>query len=335
MSADIKTYYETSRHEFKCRLLILDEIQKTGSDVIYKTFTNVKYNIILGLTATFERLDGRDILISKHCPVIAEVTVDEAIAKGWLANYREYLVLIEPDDIQVYNDLNKEFNEHFSFFQFNFNLAISLATNWQARINYGKEHGLSKEENKQVLIHAMGFNRCLQARKKYINNHPRKIELTNLILEHRQDKKCITFSNTIAMAEKLKYGKVYSGKDSVKKGRIKLEEFLAQPTGCIHSIRRLTEGFNDPTISVAIILGMDSSKTRKTQSLGRVIRASNDKIAEVFNLVLKDTVEYTWFLNSNTNKNYITIDEENLMNLLEGKEFTKKKNKQVKMKFRF
>ena len=210
---------------------------------------------------------------------------------------------------------------------------MSLATNWKARASYGKER--SKEENKEILVNAIGFNRELQARKKYINNHPKKIEITDLILEHRQDKKCITFSNTIAMAEKIGYGDVYSGKDSVKKGRIKLEEFLTKPTGVVNSVRKLTEGFNDPSISVAIVLGFDSSKTRKTQSIGRVIRAAEGKTAEVFNIVLKNTVEETWFLNSNTNKSYITIDEENLINLLEGREFVKKKNKQIKSKFRF
>ena len=335
LQAVVRTYYDTSRNKYEATLVILDEIQKTGAETLFNTFSNISYRAILGLTATFERLDGRDRLISKYCPVIAEVTLDEAIAKGWLSSYREYLVLVEPDDIDKYNELNREFNEHFAFFDYNFALAMSLATNWQARIAYGKERGLSKEENKEVLIHAMGFNRTLQGRKKYINNHPKKIEIADLILSHRQDRKCITFSNTIAMAEKIGYGDVYSGKDSVKKGRIKLEEFLAKPTGVVNSVRKLSEGFNDPSISVAIFLGFDSSKTKKTQSVGRVIRAQEGKVAEVFNIVIKNSVEYTWFQNSCTNKDYITIDEENLINLLEGKEFTKKKNKQTKMKFRF
>ena len=335
LKAEVKTYYDTSRHNYEASLVILDEIHRTGAETLYKTFSNLSYRIMLGLTATFERLDGRDRLISKYCPVIAEVSIEEAIAKGWLSKYREYLVLIEPDDIEQYNKLHKEFLNHFGFFNNNFSLAMSLATNWQARIAYGKEMGLSKDENKEVLIHAMGFNRTLQGRKKYINNHPKKIEIANLILKHRQDRKCITFSNTIAMAEKIGYGDVYSGKDSTKKGRIKLEDFLSKPTGVVNSVRKLSEGLNDPSISVAIFLGFDSSKTKKTQSIGRVIRAAEDKVAEVFNIVIKNTVEYTWFLNSCTNKDYITIDEENLRNLLENKPFTKKKNKETKMKFRF
>ena len=54
-----------------------------------------------------------------------KISIEEAISKGWLADYREYLVLIEPDDIQTYHDLNREFNEHFSFFNYNFPLAMS------------------------------------------------------------------------------------------------------------------------------------------------------------------------------------------------------------------
>lgn len=335
LKADVRTYYDTSKHKYEASLIILDEIQKVAAESLYNTFYNISYRGILGLTATFERLDGRDRLVSKYCPVIAEVSIDEAVKKGWLSNYREYLVLINPDDIEVYNKLNREFNEHFAYFNYNFGLAMSLATNWQARIAYGKEHGFTKEQNKELLIHAMGFNRTLQGRKKYINNHPKKIEIANLILSHKKDKKCITFSNTIAMAEKIGYGQVYSGKDSTKKGRIKLEEFIGQPVGVINSVRRLVEGFNDPSISVAIFLGFDSSKSKKTQSIGRVIRSQEGKIAEVFNIVIRNTVEQTWFANSCINKDYITIDEQNLVNLLEGKEFVKKKNKQTKMKFRF
>lgn len=335
LKADVKTYYDTSRHRYECTMLILDEIHKVAADTLFSTFDNIKYKLILGLTATFERLDGRDKLVAKYCPVIDEITISECISKGWLSDYTEYLVLIEPDDIDDYNKVNKQFLDHFSYFDYNFNKAMAMFSDWKYRVRYIKEHNLSKEEGKILMAHAAGFNRTMQARKKYINNHPKKIELANLILEHRADKKCITFSNTIAMAERIGYGKVYSGKDSVKKGRIKLEEFIGQPTGVINSIRRLTEGFNDPTISVAVVLGFDSSKTRKTQSIGRVIRASEGKKAEVFNLVLKGTVEETWFANSNTNANYITIDEENLINVLNHTEFTKKKNKVTKMKFRF
>lgn len=323
---------DVSKNQYICDLLIIDELHKAGSDRLLQLFDNIQYKLILGLTATFERLDGRHEIIAKKCPIVDTVTAEEGIAKGWMSKFKEYLILITPEDYEIYNKLNQEFTEHFSFFEFNFPDAMKCATDWKYRNSYAKNKNL---ETKQVLVHAMGFNRTLQGRKKYINNHPRKIELAELILEHRQNKKCITFSNTIAMAEKIKYGKAYSGKDTVKKGRITLEEFLNMPTGVLNTVAKLKEGYNDPSLSVSINLGINSSKGANKQKRGRVTRTAENKEAEVFYLVLKGTVEEKWFVECIGNKNYITIGEDNLLDFLEGREYTIKKNKETNMLFRF
>ena len=66
------------------------------------------------------------------------------------------------------------------------------------------------------------------------------------------------------------------------------------------SCKKVNEGLNCPDISVAIMLGINSSKTVATQRKGRVIRYQTGKIAEIFTLVLRGTVEEKWFQNSNT-----------------------------------
>lgn len=337
----VKTMNDTSVNKYSCTLLVIDEIHKVGAPTLLNIFKNVQYTIILGLTATFERLDGKDEIISKKCPIVDTISVEEAIENKWLADYREYEVLIEPEDIDVYKEVNKEFYEHFSYFNYDFNLAMKCATDWKRRSELAKERCREdqsedfKTVNKQILVHAMGFSRTLQARKKYIYNHPKKIELTNLILENRQDKKCITFSATVAMAEKIKYGAVYSGKDSVKKGRMNLQEFVQQDGGVLNTVMKLNEGFNCPDISVSVILGFNSSSTTKKQRVGRVIRQKEGKVAEVFTLVLKGTVEEEWFRKSTNSGRYIPISEENLIDVLQGRPFNPKKKKQTKMIFRF
>lgn len=337
----VKTMNDTSTNKYSCTLLVIDEIHKVGAPTLLNIFKNVQYTVILGLTATFERLDGKDEIISKKCPIVDTISVEEAIENKWLADYREYEVLIEPEDIDVYKEVNKEFYEHFSFFNYDFNLAMKCATDWKRRAKLAKERCKEdqsedfKTVNKQILVHAMGFSRTLQARKKYIYNHPKKIELTNLILENRQDKKCITFSATIAMAEKIKYGAVYSGKDSAKKGRMSLQEFVQQDGGVLNTVMKLNEGFNCPDISVSVILGFNSSSTTKKQRVGRVIRQKEGKVAEVFTLVLKGTVEEEWFRKSTNSGRYIPISEENLIDVLQGRPFNPKKKKQTKMIFRF
>ena len=52
--------------------------------------------------------------------------------------------------------------------------------------------------------------RTMQARKKFIYNHPAKLQIAREIIAHRLDKKIITFSANTKMAEKIGIGYVYS-----------------------------------------------------------------------------------------------------------------------------
>ena len=51
---------------------------------------------------------------------------------------------------------------------------------------------------------------------------------------------------------------------------------------------------------------------------GRVIRYEEGKEAEVFTLVIKNTMEENWFSNSNVGKQYIEITEDELDEILVG-----------------
>lgn len=217
------------------------------------------------------------------------------------------------------------------------------ATDWKIRLAEAKRrvpNGDWHDMNKQLMIHAAGFSRTLQARKKFIQENPKKLEVAKLILESRKDKKCITFSSTVAQAENLAkvsgLGKVYSGKDSVKKGRMTLEDFKQLKTGVLHSIYKLNEGLNDPSIQVGIVLGFNSSATASKQRIGRVIRANNpDEEKEIFTLVLKGTQDEKWAQNSLSGRDFLVIDEEGLRNLLDGKDFAQKVDRPSHILFRF
>ena len=63
--------------------------------------------------------------------------------------------------------------------------------------------------------------------------------------------------------------------------------------------------------------------------IGRTLRYVPGKETEIFTLVLRGTVEWDWFVKSHSADSYITIDEFNLMNILEGKEYAIKKNKET------
>lgn len=327
LNCEIQVINTVITKEWLCDLLIIDEIHLIFADTFKQVFEKVKYKLILGLTATLERLDGKHKLCEQYCPVFDNIPIVECMVNGWVSLYKEYQVLIEVDDINTYLQYNKEFVEHFEFFDFSWEKVQSCLgpKGFKYRYQLSKEMFPNDEDKRKramqsITYHATAFMRAVQARKAFINNHPKKLELCRKIIEARPNSKIITFSNSIAMAEKIGIGNVYSGKDSKKKGRITIEEFSSQTTGILNTIRKADAGLDIPGLSVAIIIGTDSSPIKAVQRLGRTIRFEEGKVAEIFNIIINQTVETKWFQSSHAKQPYITIDEEGLDAVLRGEE---------------
>lgn len=188
---------------------------------------------------------------------------------------------------------------------------------------------------KQINYHSIAFMRAMQDRKKFIYNHPQKIEVAKEIIKYRSDKKIITFSANTKMAESIGIGYVYTGKESKKKNRITVEEFAKLDKGVINTCQLANEGFDCPGLSVGIVMGLDSSPIKSTQRTGRVVRKEGTKYSEMFTLVLENTVECEWFRKAHPKGNYVTIDVENLIKLLKGEPWEPYKKKIQNYTYRF
>lgn len=314
--------------KFTCDVIVIDEIHRVAADTLKYVFKTVNYRYILGLTATFERLDGKHELLKKYCPVVDTITLAEAQFQGWISDYKEYQVMLDVDDIDKYKELDREFTKHFEFFNFDWNRVKNCLGKDGFRFrailrDQMCPNGTPEERTemfRQITYHATAFMKVVRARKDFINNHYKKIEITRKIIEARGNSKIITFSNNINMAESIGMGgKVFSGRSSKKKGRMTIEEFRKLKVGVLHTVKKADEGLDIPGLSVAIILGLDSSQIRKTQRIGRVVRKEGDKQAEIFTLVIDQTIECDWFKRSNSSDNVITIDEQGLNDVLAGR----------------
>lgn len=332
------------KNQYTTDILVIDECHRVNSSTFRNIFNTIQYKYVLGLTATFERLDDlHKEVMEKYCPVVDTVTLQEALINGWISQYTEYQVLIDVDDIETYREYNKEFVKSFEFFQFDWNTVMKcIGKNGfieRAKLRDQMCPKGTEDQRKQVFknitYHATNFMRALQKRKAFINNHPKKIELAQKIINSLPFNKIITFSNNIKMAEAIGIGEVYTGKDNKKKARANLEEFNKQTNGCLNSVKKLVEGANIDGVNVAIMLGIDSSETRATQARGRAIRFKEGKHALIFNLIINNTVETDWFTKSHQKSSFITIDEQGLNDVLSGKE-PKSYTKKVKnYQFRF
>lgn len=116
LECEVQVINTVITRDWTCDLLVIDEIHMTLAPTFKQIFDKVKYKYILGLTATFERLDGQHIICNKYCPVCDTVPITECLINGWVSPYKEYQVLIDVDDIEEYQNWNKDFTKSFEFF---------------------------------------------------------------------------------------------------------------------------------------------------------------------------------------------------------------------------
>jgi superfamily II DNA or RNA helicase len=334
LDAEVLIMNTAASKPFKCGFLVLDEAHRINSDVMSNTLQNCSPHFILGLTATFERLDGKEKqILEKYAPVCDTITVKEAVENGWLSPYRKYKVFLDVD-LTEYNKATQTFLSAFSFFNFDFNLALAVVAN-----KHGEQKKLAETYNcdiKEVKANAYSFNRALQFRKNFIANHPKKLEIAKKILEARKNKKCITFNGSIDMCKQYGFGYLLNSKQKDKENDKILEEFNKVTTGVIHTSKMANEGLDIPGLSVGVVAGFNSSPTAAIQTLGRCIRSEEGKIAEFFILVLRNTVENQWFKKAQENQEFIEINESELQTVLDNEPINKQVQVQEKVNvFRF
>ena len=315
------------KNEWDVDLLIIDEIHLTPTATLGEIFTCVNYNMILGLTATIERLDGKEIIVKSYAPVCDEITVDEATSNGWLSPYKEYVVMLDVD-MTEYNKWNQEFIGFFSQLGFDFKRAMILCTNIIERRKYAKKLGLDQKQFDAVCF---GWMNRLRKRKKFVQSHPHKLEVARKILDARKDKKCIVFASTIKECEQLaqKNELVLHSQRSKKDNSAAIDAFNQLNCGNVFSVRSAKTGLDLKGLSVEIIMNTDSSKISKVQAVGRTIRFEPGKQAEIFTLIIRNSVEEKWFANS-ASGNYIVINEQQLEKVLNNEPFEVRERKITK-----
>lgn len=314
------------KHIYDVDLLILDEVHRYGNEGAINLFQIVRYKYVLGLTATFERLDGRHTLLEPFIPICDTITLSDALKNGWISLYRKYKVLLNVD-MTEYSNYNAKFQQLFAYFSHDFKLVMSLVQSPKKVKIWAKKQG--KEEG-VVRGYLTQFMRYLRLRKSFVMSHPKKFEIANKILDYRKDKKCILFTATVKDAETFKKrALVLHSKKKKKENKIILETFNQLEIANIVSPQALDAGVDVKGLSVGIALTCNSSQVTDIQRVGRVVRAEEGKTAEFFTLIIANSVEETWYNNANKNQSYITINESQLYDILQGKEISTRPKKGI------
>ena len=89
-NTDVQVMMGASKRLAKCDMLIIDEAHRISSEILSNALQVIKYKLLLGLTATFERLDGRHEILAKYAPVCDTITIQEAVVNGWVNQFKDY-----------------------------------------------------------------------------------------------------------------------------------------------------------------------------------------------------------------------------------------------------
>lgn len=111
------------------------------------------------------------------------------------------------------------------------------------------------------------WGRMLKARKYFVMDHPKKIEIARRILDYRPNSKAITFSATIKQAEKIGRGYIVHSGKTKKKNSLSIEQFSKLKEGVLNSVKGLNEGVDIPGLNLGILLCNNSSTQEKTQKV--------------------------------------------------------------------
>lgn len=305
--------------EYDCDFLIADEIHMYASDVFFTVFSKIRSRLFLGLTGTLVRLDGKEKLLYDIAPVVDEIHLEEAIRNKWVSDYIQYKVELDVD-LTEYHKHSAVFNKHFAYFGNSFDLAMAALKHRHVRLNYASQTG---KNEKEVMLNALGFSRGMRGRKSFIYDHPRKIELADMIVEHRSDRKIIVFTKSVAHAKLLKKGELFhAGIKPKSKKDIILKTFIDAVTGILNVCKAVDVGTDIPGVSVGVMMSGDSASNTKNQRMGRILRYSEGKVAELWCFVIKGTAEETWFNKANGDKPFVTIQENQLEALLKGEDYS-------------
>jgi superfamily II DNA or RNA helicase len=297
--------------------LIVDEVHRCASDQYRRIYDQVTYSALLQLTGTINRNDGLETFVLEKAPVIDTVSMEEMIEHDWISRSNHYIVLLDVE-MNHYSQLNTAFLNHFSFFDYDLKLLMDCVRVPTVRRMFARKKHFTEEE---IRIKAICGMRAMQARKKFIYQHPHKLETVKKILEHRPNSKAITFSKTVGFAKLIKPGLSVSSKMKPMERSKVMTAFRNGEIRVINTVDTVNEGFDDPDVNLIILASYSSSKIERIQRTARGLRKNEEKICESFQLVINNTQEIKWVKKSLDDLDCIWITEDQLDNVLAFKPY--------------
>ena len=277
----LTTYQTAYRHIDKFSknysLLIIDEVHHLPAEKFKFIAESLPILSRMGLSATPYREDGKHVELFPLMGGIVYYKSPQELAKqGYLASYRIVTVKVElkPNEKRRLYEL---------------------------RSRYRKLVGYTKFE--EILrLARLGDERAIEALRihnemnQLIHKSLSKIEKVEEIIrrELMNGSKIIVFAHYVDLAEEIARrvnGYLLTGEMSSDRRKIILERFRNSKSGVLVVTTLGDEGLDIPDANVGIFVAGTGSRRQFLQRLGRLLRPANNKVATLYEIITKGTIE--------------------------------------------
>ena len=191
---------------YQCDLLVVDEVHRVAADKFSRIFQLVQYKHILGLTATIDRLDGKEKLLKKYAPVVSRVTQTQARRKGWISDFIEMNVPIHisRDEKESLSNMNRVIAKNMAKFDDHECMRRCMKleeAEYFAQLSFPSSN--YKEMGAQLQVAALQAQQFIAMRTDFLYNLEQKIAAT-VELINEFGLKTITFSQSTRFADEVK-----------------------------------------------------------------------------------------------------------------------------------
>jgi superfamily II DNA or RNA helicase len=269
----IITYHSLHKEIGKYDIIILDEVQDVTDNNTKNLFDgSLKASIIIGLTGTFpEHQEKLDIFNGLGLPILADISIDEAVDSDYIADYTINVVECNLD----YSKKNIEAG----------NKTKRFKTTEGAQYDY-----LTKTVNRALFSNNEKLKQfAILNRMRAVYNSPTKEEIAEKLMLKLKGRKLI-FAGSIKQAESLSK-KTYHSKTDDKY----LNQFLEGKIDELACVNAGGTGFTYTNVDNFIIVQANSNKKGEvTQKISRALLKQKDYVGTIWILCLLGTKDEDW-----------------------------------------
>lgn len=281
----VSTYDSAAMHMHRLGgrfgLMIFDEVHHLPGEIYRQAADEAVAPFRLGLTATYERADGKEVAIKELVgPVLFRRGIKD-LAGDVLADYTVETIEVpmSESDFEYYE------SERALYRGF-----IDEENVWM-RGRHAWRNFLAATNRSEKGRRAL---EAYQNQKRVALGHENKIHVLGELLERRRNDRIIVFTNdneTVYRISRRYLLPTITHQTPVKERGEVLERINSGEYGVVVTSKVLNEGVDVPEANVAIILSGTGSVREHVQRLGRILRKQGAKRATLYELVTSDSVE--------------------------------------------